>query len=306
MKKFLAVMVSSMMVMSLAACGGTEEVSDNSSVQVEVEDSVAVKEEAESAKKEQETTVEETSDSDTGSLWDSVIQVEAPDVSNTTWTFAGGYVDGVELSQEDYEAALQAYGGTLQFVFDEDGGVQMVQGGGSVQGTYSYGEYESVSVVLDNNGTELSYACLFTESDGLYMLAFTDPDNCVYFRTEEEAENMQEEQVIELDVAGTTWNFAGGILDSVEMTEEEATAALEMYGGTLQLVFDEGEGAQLVQGGGTLDGSWAYTEENTLGVLFELEEEDLFYLCSFIELDGQVVMVAYTDETGENAIYFVQ
>lgn len=83
-------------------------------------------------------------------------------------------------------------------------------------------------------------------------------------------------------------------------------AAFQAYGGSLQFVFDENGGAQMVQGGGTLDGSWSYTEENTVGVLFEREEGDLFYLCSFTELDGQVVMVAYSDETGENALYFVQ
>lgn len=303
MKKFLAVMVSGMMIMSLAACGGAEEVSDNGTVQVEAEDSVAVKEDA---GKEKQETAAEAADSDSGSVWDTVIQVEAPDVSNTTWTFAGGYVDGAELTQEEYDESLQAYGGSLQFVFDDDGGVQMLQGGGSAQGTYSYGESESVAVVFDNNGTELSYTCLFTDSDGIYMLAFSDPDNCVYFKLEEEAGDAQEEQVIELDVAGTTWDFAGGLLDSEEMTEEEVASALEMYGGTLQLVFDDNEGVQMVQGDGILEGRWAYTEENTLGVLFELEEEDLFYLCTFVEVDGQVVMVAYTDETGENAIYFVQ
>ena len=216
------------------------------------------------------------------------------------------------MTQEDYDSALQAYGGSLQFVFDDKGGAQMVQGGGTLQGTYSYGESESVSVVFDNNGTELSYVCLFTESDGIYMLAFTDPDNCVYFRAAEQEVVTEEttvaegEQIIELDIANTTWNFAGGFLNSVEMTEEEAAASLEMYGGTLQLVFDDGEGVQMVQGGGTLEGKWAYSEDNTVGVLFELEDGDLFYLCSFAEIDGQVVMVAYSDETGENAIYFVQ
>ena len=37
MKKLLVAMLSSVMVMSLAACGGTEEVSDESLVQVEAE-----------------------------------------------------------------------------------------------------------------------------------------------------------------------------------------------------------------------------------------------------------------------------
>ena len=186
----------------------------------------------------------------------------------------------------------------------------MVQGGGTLQGTYSYGESESVSVAFDNNGTELQYICLFTEDEDIFMLAFTDPDNCVYFRAEEQEvvaeETSVEENVIELDMANTTWNFAGGFIDSVEMTEEEATAVLEQYGGVLQLVFDDGEGVQMIQGGGTLEGSWAYTEDNTVGVLFELEEGDLFYLCSFTEHEGQIIMIAISDETGENGIYFAQ
>lgn len=54
------------------------------------------------------------------------------------------------------------------------------------------------------------------------------------------------------------------------------------------------------------DVKWAYTEDNTVGVLFEIEEGDLFYLCSFIEHEGQVIMVAISDEIGENGIYFAQ
>lgn len=318
MKKLLVAMLSTVMVMSLVACGGTEEVTDESPVQVEAEVVVEEKKEAEAVEEKQEavaeteekqeTTVEETTDS--GYMWDNIPQIEAPDMSNTVWTFAGAYIDGVEMTQEDYDSALQAYGGSLQFVFDDNGGAQMVQGGGTLQGTYSYGESESVSVAFDNNGTELQYICLFTEDEDIFMLAFTDPDNCVYFRAEEQEvvaeETSAEENVIELDMANTTWNFAGGFIDSVEMTEEEATAVLEQYGGVLQFVFDDGEGVQMIQGGGTLEGSWAYTEDNTVGVLFELEEGDLFYLCSFTEYEGQIIMIAISDETGENGIYFAQ
>ena len=318
MKKLLVAMLSTVMVMSLVACGGTEEVTDESPVQVEAEVVVEEKKEAEAVEEKQEavaeteekleTTVAETTDS--GYMWDNIPQIEAPDMSNTVWTFAGAYIDGVEMTQEDYDSALQAYGGSLQFVFDDKGGAQMVQGGGTLQGTYSYGESESVSVAFDNNGTELQYICLFTEDEDIFMLAFTDPDNCVYFRAEEQEvvaeETSVEENVIELDMANTTWNFAGGFIDSVEMTEEEATAVLEQYGGVLQFVFDDGEGVQMIQGGGTLEGSWAYTEDNTVGVLFELEEGDLFYLCSFTEHEGQIIMIAISDETGENGIYFAQ
>lgn len=318
MKKLLVAMLSSVMIMSLVACGGTEEVTSESPVQQEVETIVEEKKETESVEEKQEvvveteekqeTTVAETTDG--GYMWDNIPQIEAPDMSNTVWTFAGAYIDGVEMNQEDYDSALQAYGGSLQFVFDDNGGAQMVQGGGTLQGTYSYGESESVSVAFDNNGTELQYICLFTEDEDIFMLAFTDPDNCVYFRAEGQEvvteETSTEENVIELDMANTTWNFAGGFIDSVEMTEEEATAVLEQYGGVLQFVFDDGEGVQMIQGGGTLEGSWAYTEDNTVGVLFEREEGDLFYLCSFTEHEGQIIMIAISDETGENGIYFAQ
>ncbi len=110
---------------------------------------------------------------DTFSLWD-MPQAETPDLSGTTWTFAGGYINGVEMTQEDMDASLQAYGGVLQFTFDADGAAHMVQGGGTLDGTYEYRDDGGVGVAFDNNGSELRYGCIFTGTDQVAMIAIAD------------------------------------------------------------------------------------------------------------------------------------
>ena len=45
----------------------------------------------------------------------------------------------------------------------------MVQGGGTMEGTYEYLD-DGVSVVFDNQGAELPYTCLFTEMNDTRVL----------------------------------------------------------------------------------------------------------------------------------------
>ena len=167
MKKIVALMTSLVMAASLAACGEEEVVVDDS-VNSSVERSVE----------------EGGQDTTEGSF--NVLDlpgVEGPDVRNTTWSFAGGCEDGVPLTEERAYAALEAYGGTLQLVFDEEDGVQMVQGGGTLAGTYQTNEDSSVLLTFDNNGSELVYLCVFADIDGLTMIAVPDDTglNGLYF-----------------------------------------------------------------------------------------------------------------------------
>lgn len=167
MKKIVALMTSLVMAASLAACGEEEVVVDDS-VNSSVESSVE----------------EGGQDTTEGSF--NVLDlpgVEGPDVRNTTWSFAGGCEDGVPLTEERAYAALEAYGGTLQLVFDEEDGVQMVQGGGTLAGTYQTNEDSSVLLTFDNNGSELVYLCVFADIDGLTMIAVPDDTglNGLYF-----------------------------------------------------------------------------------------------------------------------------
>ena len=103
------------------------------------------------------------------SLWE-LPQADTPDMSNTVWSFAGGYIDGGEMTQAEMDESLAAYGGTLQFTFD---------------GTYQYLDDGSVGVIFDYNGEELRYACIFTwtDEDELLMVAISDAEGAdgIYF-----------------------------------------------------------------------------------------------------------------------------
>ena len=111
--------------------------------------------------------------------------LEMPDLAGTTWSFCGGNLGGVQMTQDDYDAALEQYGGKLEIVFSDDGStVQMVQGGGTLDGVCEYHyEDEGVRLTFDNNGTDLVYACVFADFDGLTMVALSDTSgyNAVYF-----------------------------------------------------------------------------------------------------------------------------
>ena len=98
------------------------------------------------------------------SLWE-LPQADTPDLSNKVWSFAGGYIDGGEMTQAEMDESLAAYGGTLQFTFDAAGGAKMIQGGGTLNGTYQSLDDGSVGVIFAYNGEELRYACLFTWQD---------------------------------------------------------------------------------------------------------------------------------------------
>lgn len=156
MKKFLAMMMAMMMAFGMAACGGGEE--------------APVEEPADEVAEE---VLESDGGADSFTLWDAALQ-EAPALEGTTWDFCGGYMDDAELTQEEYEATIDMYGGALQFVLNEDGTAEMVQGGGSLQGTYEYLDEYSAGLIFDNNGEELRYVSIFVDLDGLTMVAMPD------------------------------------------------------------------------------------------------------------------------------------
>lgn len=187
-KKCLALMLSLTLVMSMTACGGSEaETGDDSSAAVsgEADTPEEVDNSAEVPAEEEEADVPADTEEHAGdeiSLWD-VAKAETPDLSDTTWNICGGYFEGKEMTQEELDALLETYGGTCQFVFDAEGGAKMVQGGGELPGTYEYLENGDVGIIIDANGTELRYGCVFTDLNGLTMIAVSDEDgqNGLYF-----------------------------------------------------------------------------------------------------------------------------
>ena len=90
-----------------------------------------------------------------------------------------------------------------------------------------------------------------------------EEDAAVETTVEEEIESEEDANVISSlwdlanaeipDLAGTTWGFTGGCIDGVEMEQEDLDSTLEMYGGSLDLVFAEDGTVQMVQGAGSFD-----------------------------------------------------
>ena len=120
-RKVITCVMGLVLAMSLVACGEEEVVVENTNAEVTVE--VQTTEAA-------ETPAETVAETDTEAEGGPLLQVEVmeiPDLSGTEWTFAGGMIDGVEMEEEDLNATLETYGGTLGLVFGEDGAVTMVQ-----------------------------------------------------------------------------------------------------------------------------------------------------------------------------------
>ncbi len=185
-KKLVSLMLSGMLVLSLAACGGDDAAADSATVSTQTEVSTTSDTVQEAVTTEEET-VNDTADSEAADSDGILYQLpmeEIPDLADTTWNFAGGMIDGTEMTEDEFNTALSStYGGQLSFVFDGNGNAQMVQGGGSLNGTYEVRDDGLVAVVFDNNGSDLIYACFFTDMDGLTMIALSDDsgNNGVYF-----------------------------------------------------------------------------------------------------------------------------
>ncbi len=104
------------------------------------------------------------------------------DVVLGSWELCGGLSGGVEWEEADLQSTLEMYGGTLQFVFQEDGTAGMVQGGGILNGTFEVINEEGIGAIFDNNGTELRYICQFADMEGqIVMLVTVDQEDYMYF-----------------------------------------------------------------------------------------------------------------------------
>lgn len=170
-KKSFACAMGLVLALSLAACGEEEVVVENTNEEVTRE--VQTQEVAEAPA---ETTAEAGTEVAEGGPLLQVEVMEIPDLSGTEWSFAGGMIDGVEMEEDDVNTSLEAYGGTLQLVFGDDGAVTMVQGVGNVEGTYEYSDDNSaIKMTFDFGGTELVYAGYLSEvGDTITLIAMSD------------------------------------------------------------------------------------------------------------------------------------
>ena len=151
MKKILAFMLVLVLAFSLVACGETAP-----------------------AETPEETPAETPEDAapETTSILELLDIYQVPEIANTGWSFVGGYIDGAPMTADEAKAALENYGGTLQLVFAENGAVLMIQGTGSVEGTYEAADENSVTVSFPSISKE--YVVVFTVLDETPVLVLVD------------------------------------------------------------------------------------------------------------------------------------
>lgn len=109
------------------------------------------------------------------------------------------------------------------------------------------------------------------------------------------------------DVAETAWAFAGGYTDGHSLTDEEAAGVLELYGGTLRIEFPDAKTANMVQGGGTMPGTFKVLNDGfTLSLSFELQGTSYDYVAAFTyagDADEDLVLVLVSTADPETAFY---
>lgn len=104
------------------------------------------------------------------------------------------------------------------------------------------------------------------------------------------------------DVLYTGWGFAGGCVDGVEMEVDDVDLFLQQFGGTLQVIFPEGNTVMLAKSDDAASGTFKKTSDgNGLHLDFGNGVE---YYAVFTELgDTTVMMMAQTSAPG-TALYF--
>lgn len=113
--------------------------------------------------------------------------IDADTLSGTLWTFAGGFTDGHELSDEEAATVLELYGGTLALLLDDDAeSAGLIQGGGTMPGLYEVLEdTATLNLAFELDGTIYEYAAVLTaagaeEDPVLVLVSLADPTTAFY------------------------------------------------------------------------------------------------------------------------------
>lgn len=179
LKRILAFVLAMLMLLALTACG-----SDETGDEGENSDVPPVENNENTGSESGNTSLDDIPDN---SLFKLLEFTTVPDgLVGSSWEFAGGYVNGVQLTDEDYQKALEQYNGQLEIVFDDESNITMVQGGGSLSGSYAVVEDNTLNITFDNNGSALKYAGVFStmDNDTCIMVLLSDSTglNGLYFQ----------------------------------------------------------------------------------------------------------------------------
>lgn len=174
LKKMLALLLALMLAFALVACGDTADTGDDTADdQQQVEDNGG-----------------DTADTGEGQSLLEILKdrfVAAPEMAGTYWTFIGGYVQGVQMTEDQTQEVMSQLGDVYQFAFVDDSTVVLAEGEDQTEGTYAATDDANV---LNIEVGGVKYAGTFIEQeDGYVMVALLDGTgmNALYFHLMDDA-----------------------------------------------------------------------------------------------------------------------
>ena len=199
MKKFLKLLLSVMMVMSLVACGGDDTAVEDQQVENDVVEDV----EEDLTAETRVMVLDETAGDGMPIVYVSFGDVDflkldaygysdPADMEGLTWLMAGGRNANVEQSVEDHIANMQGLSGIGGFQFEADGYVVLLLGMNAegivntFEGSYEIDEKGAIIINLDmqDTGYPETYICTIVDGGNgtPVLLAYSDEtlENCIY------------------------------------------------------------------------------------------------------------------------------
>lgn len=198
MRKLLSLFLALVMCVSLAACGGEDETPDptepSGGTVSEPDDPSGGAGSADNAADPADVSIPAEGEGDYCGNYDVLKNYELYVVlpmdrlTAASWNFSGGYANGVEMEQEELDNLLSVYSGTLQVQFVDDKTANLVQGSGTIPGTYRVLDDDaSINFTFELDGTAFDYVGAFTAigEDETPVLLFVSPEapDTVFYMT---------------------------------------------------------------------------------------------------------------------------
>jgi len=114
----------------------------------------------------------------------------------------------------------------------------------------------------------------------------------------EALQNIQANQID--DLSNTGWEFAGGMIDGVEMEQADADAILAACGGKFQIIFLEDNKVQLVNGEQAFDGTFELMNDN---YIVNTKFDGYEYYGALTEVGENLVLILVKTDAPETAFY---
>ncbi len=103
------------------------------------------------------------------------------------------------------------------------------------------------------------------------------------------------------EIDNTFWTLSGGMIDGVEMEQEDLDATLTSSGGTMQVAFLSEKKVNIVTGNGNMEGTYDIVSD---GYIIDAVFPEAEYYMVFTPVEEQPVLILVNKQESETALYF--